>query len=78
MAPERMELSAKERDRLKVLHEVERGHLKRAQAARCMHLQVRLRAQVMASRLKTNLVIRCSGGPETGGAEIGSLGSKTN
>jgi hypothetical protein len=45
MGPERIESSVNEPDRLKALREVERGHLKRAQAARRMHLQVRLRAQ---------------------------------
>ena len=34
MEPERIELSARERERLKVLHEVEQGHLKQIEAAR--------------------------------------------
>ncbi len=33
MGPERIELSTKERERLKVLHEVEQGHLKQVEAA---------------------------------------------
>jgi hypothetical protein len=33
MGPERIELSAKERERLKVLHEVEQGHLKHVEGA---------------------------------------------
>src|SRR5216684_1976825 len=53
MEPERIELSTKERDRLKVLHEVEQGHLKPVEAARRLRLsyrqvrrlQARLRAQ---------------------------------
>jgi hypothetical protein len=52
MEPERIELSAKERERLKVLHEVEQGHLKQVEAARRLRLtdrhvrrlQARLRA----------------------------------
>src|SRR5260370_14828259 len=53
MEPERIELSTKERDRLKVLHEVEQGHLKQVEAARRLRLsdrqvrrlQARLRAE---------------------------------
>jgi Helix-turn-helix domain len=53
MGPERIELSTKERDRLKVLQQVEEGHLKRIEAARRLRLsdhqvrrlQSRLRAQ---------------------------------
>ncbi len=53
MGPERIELSAKERERLKVLQQVEEGHLKQIEAARRLHLtdrqvrrlQVRLRSQ---------------------------------
>ncbi len=33
MEPERIELSQRERDRLKALHEVEQGHLKQVEAA---------------------------------------------
>jgi len=52
MGPERIELSTKERERLKVLHEVEQGHLKQVEAARRLRLtdrhvrrlQARLRA----------------------------------
>jgi hypothetical protein len=36
---ERIELSAKERERLKVLHEVERGHLLQIDAARRLRLR---------------------------------------
>jgi hypothetical protein len=53
METERIELSARERDRLKVLHEVEQGHLKQIEAARRLRLsdrhvrrlQARLRAE---------------------------------
>ena len=53
MEPERIELSARERERLKVLHEVEEGHLKQVEAARRLRLtdrhvrrlQVRLRKE---------------------------------
>ena len=53
MGPERIELSAKERERLKVLQQVEEGRLKHIEAARRLHLtdrqvrrlQVRLRSQ---------------------------------
>jgi helix-turn-helix protein len=38
MEPERIDLSAKERERLKVLHEIEQGHLKQVEAARRMRL----------------------------------------
>jgi Helix-turn-helix domain len=38
MEPERIELSAKERERLKVLHEVEEGHLKQVEAAHRLRL----------------------------------------
>ena len=53
MGPERIELSAKERERLKILQQVEEGHLKQIEAARRLHLtdwqarrlQVQLRDQ---------------------------------
>jgi len=41
MEPERMELSQRERDRLKVLHEVEQGHLTQVQAAQRVRLSDR-------------------------------------
>lgn len=41
MAEERIELSAQERERLKVLHEVERGHLSQIDAARRLRLSDR-------------------------------------
>src|SRR3990170_507258 len=41
MEPERIELSQRERDRLKVLHEVEEGHLTQVEAARRVHLSDR-------------------------------------
>ena len=41
MEEERIELSAKERERLKVLHEVERGHLRQMDAARRLRLSDR-------------------------------------
>jgi hypothetical protein len=53
MGPERIELSAKERERLKVLQQVEEGHLKQVEAARRLRLtdrqvrrlQARLRSE---------------------------------
>jgi hypothetical protein len=39
MEEERIELSAKERERLEVLHEVERGHLLQIDAARRLRLR---------------------------------------
>src|SRR5579864_423853 len=53
MEPERIELSARERERLKVLQEVEEGHLKQVEAAERLRLtdrhvrrlQVRLRRE---------------------------------
>jgi transposase len=52
MGPERIELSQRERDRLKVLHEVEQGHLPQVEAAKRLRLsdrQVRrLQARVRA------------------------------
>jgi hypothetical protein len=53
MGPERIELSASERERLKVLQQVEEGHLKQIDAARRLRLtdrqvrrlQIRLRQQ---------------------------------
>jgi len=41
MKEERIALSAKERERLKVLHEVERGHLRQMDAARRLRLNDR-------------------------------------
>jgi hypothetical protein len=38
MEPERIELSTRERERLKVLHEVEQGHLKQVEAAQRLRL----------------------------------------
>ena len=53
MGPERIELSASERERLKVLQQVEEGHLKQVEAARRLRLterqvrrlQIRLRSE---------------------------------
>jgi hypothetical protein len=47
MGAERIELSAKGRDRLKVLQQVEEGHLKQIEAARLLRLSDR-----QARRLK--------------------------
>jgi Helix-turn-helix domain len=41
MGPERIELSAKERERLKVLQQVEEGHLRQVEAARRLRLSAR-------------------------------------
>ena len=38
MEPERIELSVRERERLKVLHEVQEGHLKQVEAAQRLRL----------------------------------------
>ena len=51
MGPERIKLSAKERDRLKVLHAIEQGYLQQIEAARRLQLtdrhvrRLRLRAE---------------------------------
>src|SRR5437899_13002186 len=52
MEPERIELSAKERERLKVLHEVEQGHLKQVEAARRLRLTDR-QVRRLQRRLRT-------------------------
>jgi len=41
MEPERIAWSSRERERLKVLHEVEEGHLKQVEAARRLRLSDR-------------------------------------
>lgn len=57
MEPERIELSARERERLKVLHEVEQGHLKQIEAARRLRLSDR-----QVRRLQARLRQRGDGG----------------
>src|SRR2546428_5186764 len=57
MEPERIELSTKERERLKVLHEVEQGHLKQVEAARRLRLSDR-----QVRRLQTRLRTQGDGG----------------
>jgi Helix-turn-helix domain len=52
MEPERIELSARERDRLKLLHEVEEGHLKQIEAARRLRLSDR-QVRRLQMRLRT-------------------------
>jgi hypothetical protein len=60
MEEERIELSARERERLKVLQQVEEGHLKQVEAARRLRLsdrqvrrlQARLRSQGDQYRLR--------------------------
>src|SRR6266704_2571650 len=52
MEQERIELSAKERERLKVLHEVEQGHLKQVEAARRLRLTDR-QVRRLQRRLRT-------------------------
>src|SRR6266705_642411 len=52
MEPERIELSGKERERLKVLHEVEQGHLKQVEAARRLRLTDR-QVRRLQRRLRT-------------------------
>jgi Helix-turn-helix domain len=51
MGPERIELSAKERERLKVLQQVEEGHLKQIEAAQRLHLTDR-QVRRLQSRLR--------------------------
>jgi len=51
MEPERIELSAKERERLKVLQQVEEGHLKQIEAARRLRLTDR-QVRRLQSRLR--------------------------
>jgi len=51
MGAERIELSAKGRDRLKVLQQVEEGHLKQIEAARRLRLSDR-QARRLQSRLR--------------------------
>ncbi len=41
MQEQRIELSARERDRLKVLHELEQGHLTRVEATRLLQARDR-------------------------------------
>ena len=65
MEAERIELSARERERLKVLHEVEQGHLKQIEAARRLRLTDRhvRRLQVrLHSEGDRGLVHRLRGG----------------
>jgi hypothetical protein len=52
MEPERIELSVKERERLKVLHEVEEGHLQQVEAARRLRLTDR-HVRRLQARLRT-------------------------
>src|SRR5215471_21409885 len=52
MGPERIELSAKERERLKVLQQVEEGHLKQIEAARRLRLTDR-HIRRLQQRLRT-------------------------
>jgi hypothetical protein len=52
MGPERIELSAKERERLKVLQQVEEGHLQQIEAARRLHVTDR-QARRLRARLRS-------------------------
>lgn len=64
MEPERIELSARERERLKVLHEVEQGHLKQIEAARRLRLtdrQVRRLQARLCERGDQGIVHRLRG-----------------
>ncbi len=65
MEPERIELSAKERERLKVLHEVEQGHLKQVEAARRLRLTDR-----HVRRLQARLRAAGDGAPSTWRARV--------
>ena len=64
MELERIELSARERERLKVLHEVEQGHLRQIEAAR--RLQVTDR---QVRRLQARLGAEGDGGIVLEGSE---------
>ena len=50
MGPERIELSQTERDRLKVLHEVEQGHLRQGEAGRRLGLSERQVRRLLGQR----------------------------
>ncbi len=52
MELERIELSARDRERLKVLHEVEQGHLQQVEAARRLRLTDR-QVRRLQARLRT-------------------------
>jgi hypothetical protein len=52
MEEERISLSVRERERLKVLHEVEQGHLKQIEAARRLRLTDR-HVRRLQARLRT-------------------------
>ena len=65
METERIELSARERERLKVLHQVEEGHLKQVEAARRLRLtdrQVRRLQARLRSEGDRGIVHRMRGG----------------
>ncbi|MGA8011356.1 MAG: ISNCY family transposase [Candidatus Acidiferrales bacterium] len=65
METERIELSARERERLKVLHQVEEGHLKQVEAARRLRLtdrQVRRLQARLRSEGDRGIVHRLRGG----------------
>ena len=59
MREERIELSQRERERLKVLHEVQQGHLRQREAAGRLQLSSRqVRASMSLSTSKSSLGIR--------------------
>jgi len=66
MEPERIALRQRDRDRLKVLHEVQQGHLKQVEAARCLRLTDR-HVRRLGARLRSEgdrgLVHRLRGRP---------------
>jgi Helix-turn-helix domain len=66
MESERIELSAKERERLKVLHQVEQGHLKQIEAARRLRLSDR-----QVRRLQRRLGAQGDGGIGSSALRVG-------
>ncbi len=69
MGPERIELSGKERERLKVLRQVEEGHLQQIEAARRLRLSDR-QVRRLQARLRTEgdaeSCIDCAAAARTG------------
>src|SRR5229473_1290652 len=58
MGPERIELSAKERERLKVLQQVEEGHLRQIEAARQLHFVTTERAMKRSEKFEPTARLR--------------------
>jgi helix-turn-helix protein len=88
MGAERIELSAKERERLKVLQQAEEGHLKQIEAARRLHvtdrqvrrLQARLRSEGdrgIVHRLRGRCSMPTDAGPRSNDVDSASLCPQT-